>query len=107
MEKLIITVCPTDGTLNTQEKFPAIPRTLEEIAKAAAEAHDAGAAIAHLHGPWVAPHGSHSIIPDTAAWGRMAELTRELAPEMIIQFGIAGAPLEQRIPQLEAAGKAH
>lgn len=107
MEKLIITVCSTDGTLNTQETYPAIPSTLQEIAQTTIDAYNAGASIAHLHGPWVAPHGGHSLIPDSDAWGRMARLVREGAPDMIIQFGIAGAPLDQRIPQLQAEGLEH
>ncbi len=48
MRKLIITVAPT-GSLTTREQLPWIPVTPREIADAAVEAYQAGAAIAHLH----------------------------------------------------------
>jgi uncharacterized protein (DUF849 family) len=47
-EKIIIT-CAVTGSAPTPEKNPAVPVTPEEIADSALGAHDAGAAIVHLH----------------------------------------------------------
>ncbi|MDL2323672.1 3-keto-5-aminohexanoate cleavage protein [Ruminococcaceae bacterium OttesenSCG-928-A16] len=51
MEKLIITsaIC---GAEVTKENNPAVPYTVEEIAREAKSAYDAGAAIIHLHVRW-------------------------------------------------------
>ena len=48
MEKLIITaaIC---GAEVTKEKNPAVPYTIEEIAREARSAYNAGASIIHLH----------------------------------------------------------
>ena len=48
MEKLIITACIC-GAEVTKEHNPAVPYTVEEIAKEAKSAYDAGASIIHLH----------------------------------------------------------
>jgi 3-keto-5-aminohexanoate cleavage enzyme len=47
-EKIIITVAVT-GSFPTKEMNPAVPYTPEEIANAAVESYQAGAAIAHIH----------------------------------------------------------
>ena len=47
-EKIIIT-CAVTGSAPTPDMNPAVPVTPEEIALSALEAHDAGAAIVHLH----------------------------------------------------------
>ena len=41
--------CAVTGSAPTPDKNPAVPVTPEEIARSALEAHDAGAAIVHLH----------------------------------------------------------
>jgi 3-keto-5-aminohexanoate cleavage enzyme len=48
MKKAILTVAPT-GPIASRADNPALPVTPEAIADAVAEAHEAGAAIAHLH----------------------------------------------------------
>lgn len=48
MEKLIITACIC-GAEVTKENNPAVPYTVEEIAREAKSAYDAGASIIHLH----------------------------------------------------------
>ena len=96
MDKLIITVAPTDGVLYKPSEFPCVPVTLEEIVETVAESYKAGAAIAHLHGPWRIPEGGQPVI-DVEGWHEMARLVRQRCPGMIIQFGVAGAPLEDRI----------
>jgi 3-keto-5-aminohexanoate cleavage enzyme len=100
-DKLIITVAPTDGFTYSTSDFPAIPDSVEKIAQAAGEAYDAGAAIAHLHGPWNAPQGGVPTL-DADGWARMGRLVRERCPDAIVQFGVAGAPIAQRALQLEA-----
>jgi uncharacterized protein (DUF849 family) len=47
-EKIIIT-CAVTGSAPTPDMNPAVPVTPDEIAASALEAHDAGAAIVHLH----------------------------------------------------------
>lgn len=47
-EPVIITAAVT-GSFPTKEMNPAVPYTPEEIADAAVECHEAGAAIAHIH----------------------------------------------------------
>lgn len=48
MEKLIITACIC-GAEVTKEQNPNVPYTVEEIAREAKSAYDAGAALIHLH----------------------------------------------------------
>ncbi len=48
MEKLIIAACIC-GAEVTKEQNPAVPYTVEEIAKEAKAAYDAGASVIHLH----------------------------------------------------------
>ena len=48
MEKTIISVAVV-GSAPTKEMNPAVPYTPEEIAQAAIESYQAGAAIAHIH----------------------------------------------------------
>ena len=52
MDKLIISCCIC-GAEVTKENNPAVPYTVEEIAREAKSAYDAGAALIHLHGPAV------------------------------------------------------
>ncbi len=47
-DPVVITVAPT-GPLTTRSEHPAVPLSPEEIGIAVAEAHDAGAAVAHCH----------------------------------------------------------
>jgi 3-keto-5-aminohexanoate cleavage enzyme len=47
-EPVVITVAPT-GPLTTRNEHPEVPLTPEEIGRAAAEAYEAGAAVAHVH----------------------------------------------------------
>ena len=51
MEKLIISaaIC---GAEVTKEQNPAVPYTVEEIAREAKSAYDAGASVIHLHVRW-------------------------------------------------------
>lgn len=100
-DKLIITVAPTDGFTYSSADFPAVPDTVEDIARETGRAYDAGAAIAHLHGPWNAPQGGVPSL-DTEGWAKMGRLVRERCPDVVVQFGVAGAPLKQRATHLQA-----
>lgn len=105
-EKLIITVAPTDGFTYSSRDFPAIPETLQQIVDATADAYEVGASIAHLHGPWSAPQGGQPTL-DIPAWREMARMLRARCPGMIIQFGVAGGPLQQREQLLQGQGDEH
>jgi 3-keto-5-aminohexanoate cleavage enzyme len=87
MEKLIIY-----AALGYPRKtdFSAIPRSWDELIEAAVSAREAGASIVHFHGP----HDAEGhIVPD--GWGRLAEAIRKHC-DVLIDFGQAGAPIEQR-----------
>ena len=103
MNKLIITASPTDNVIYTPPEFPAVPRTAEEIATVSKQVRDAGASVVHLHGPWKMPHGATaaSIEGDDGGWGNMTRLVRAQARDIIVQYGVAGAPIEQRKLQME------
>ena len=94
MEKLIIfAALGYPGTANPA--LPAMPATWEGLVESAVAARDAGASIVHFHGP----HDKDGkIIPD--AWGRMTEEIRRRC-DVLIDFGQAGAPWEQRKPLLQ------
>lgn len=49
MGRKTILTCAVTGNLTTREQHPGLPVTPEEIARAAIEAGEAGAAVAHIH----------------------------------------------------------
>jgi 3-keto-5-aminohexanoate cleavage enzyme len=94
MEKLIIfAALGYPGSANPQ--LPAIPATWDELVESAVAARGAGASIVHFHGPH---DGEGKIIPE--GWGRLAEAIRKRC-DVLIDFGQAGAPWEQRLPLLQ------
>jgi 3-keto-5-aminohexanoate cleavage enzyme len=98
MEKLIIYAALG---YPRQTDIPAIPRSWDELIDSAVAAREAGASIVHFHGP----HGANGqIISD--GWGRLAEGIRKRC-DVLIDFGQAGAPLDQRkqLLRLGAAGR--
>ncbi|HZK09804.1 MAG TPA: 3-keto-5-aminohexanoate cleavage protein [Clostridia bacterium] len=86
MEKLIITaaIC---GAEVTKEHNPAIPYTVEEIAREAKSAYDAGASIIHLH----VREDDGTPTQDKARFQACIEAIREVAPDVIIQPSTGGA----------------
>ena len=94
MEKLVIfAALGYPGAANPA--LPAMPATWAELVESAVAARQAGASIVHFHGP----HDEDGkIIPD--AWGRVTEDIRKRS-DVLIDFGQAGAPWEQRKPLLE------
>ncbi len=94
MEKLIIfAALGYPGSANPA--LPAIPASWDELIESAVAARAAGASIVHFHGPHDA---EGKIIPD--GWGRITEAIRKRC-DVLIDFGQAGAPWEQRKPLLE------
>jgi len=94
MEKLIIfAALGYPGSANPS--LPAIPATWEELVESAVAARGAGASIVHFHGP----HDEQGrIIPDR--WGRVTEEIRKRC-DVLIDFGQAGAPWDERKPLLQ------
>ncbi len=85
MEKLIITVATT-GAMTTKENTPHLPTQPEEIAEEVRMAHEAGAAIAHIH---------VRNVDETAtmALDRFEEtvgLVRQKCPDIIINMTSSG-----------------
>jgi 3-keto-5-aminohexanoate cleavage enzyme len=87
MDKLIITAAVT-GSLTTREQNPNLPHTPEEIAKAAVEANDAGAAIVHLH---VREPESGRPVQDVELFRETIQLIRNQC-NVIINTSTGGAP---------------
>jgi len=85
MEKLIITVACT-GAMTTKENTPYLPTQPEEIAEEVRMAHEAGAAIAHIHVRTVEDKA-------TMALDRFEEtvgLVRQKCPDIIINMTSSG-----------------
>ena len=100
MEKLIIYAALGYPRETANPVLPAVPRSWEALVDAAVAAREAGASIVHFHGPH---DESGRIIPER--WGRLAEEIRRRS-DVLIDFGQAGAPFEQRLPLLDlGAGK--
>jgi len=67
MNKKVILTCAVTGSADVADKHPELPKTPEQIAKAAIDAAEAGAAIAHIH----------VRDPHTGAASRALELYKE------------------------------
>ncbi|HET6509065.1 MAG TPA: 3-keto-5-aminohexanoate cleavage protein [Baekduia sp.] len=94
----VITVAPT-GPIASRADNPTLPVTPEEIADAVAEAHDLGAAVAHLHlrGPDERPTTDPDIIR------RAMDLIAERCDILIqLSTGVGlGVPLSERARLVE------
>ena len=86
MEKLIITaaIC---GAEVTKEHNPAVPYTVEEIAREAESAYKAGASIIHLH----VREDDGTPTQDKERFRKCIEAIREKCPDVIIQPSTGGA----------------
>lgn len=78
---LIVTVAP-NGARKTQRDHPALPITPSEIARTAAECHEAGAAMIHLHVRDAA--GAHSLDPGHYR-AAIEAIRREVGSRLVIQ----------------------
>ena len=86
MDKLIISCCIC-GAEVTKENNPAVPYTVEEIAREAKSAYDAGAALIHLHVRW----DDGTPTQDKGRFQECVDAIRKVCPEVIIQPSTGGA----------------
>jgi 3-keto-5-aminohexanoate cleavage enzyme len=107
MDKLIITAA-CDSRVSYPANHHCLPSTRENAVPIADEyvrCLEAGASIAHLHGvraleTQIQEDGKKLSRLDVAGWEEMTLSIRERA-DGIIQYGIAGARLQDRIPLME------
>lgn len=107
MEKLIITAA-ADSRVSYPRNHHCLPSTRENVAGIAEDyvrCIEAGASIAHLHGvrsleDKIQADGKKLSRLDVDGWSEMTDRIREGA-DCIIQYGIAGARLEDRIPLMD------
>lgn len=107
MDKLIITAA-CDSRVSYPANHYCLPSTRENakpIADEYARCLNAGAAIAHLHGvrkleSEIQEDGKKLSRLDVDGWKEMTDAIRDQA-DGIIQYGIAGARLEDRVPLME------
>ena len=86
MEKLIITACIC-GAEVTKQHNPAVPYTVEEIAREAKSAYDAGASIIHLH----VRKDDGTPTQDKGRFAECFDAIRAVCPGVIIQPSTGGA----------------
>ncbi|MDL2256689.1 3-keto-5-aminohexanoate cleavage protein [Bacteroidales bacterium OttesenSCG-928-I14] len=86
MEKLIITaaIC---GAEVLKEHNPAVPYTVEECAREAKSAYDAGASIIHLH----VRYDDGTPTQDKARFKEVIDAIKAVCPDVIIQPSTGGA----------------
>ena len=86
MEKLIVTaaIC---GAEVTKEQNPSVPYTIDEIAREAQAAYEAGAAIIHLH----VREDDGTPTQDRERFQEAVTAIRKCCPEVIIQPSTGGA----------------
>lgn len=99
MEKLIVTVT-TDASMS-YPRNPYNPQTVEEHAVEYIRCVEAGASIAHLHGPFTPdkdyqPDGTKLADLDLPGWQKLKDLIQEKC-DPIIQYGIANGRFPQRV----------
>lgn len=87
MNRNVIISCAVTGAGDTMDRHPAIPVTPQQIADAAIEAAQAGAAVAHVHvrDPETGAH-SH----DTALFREIVERVRASDTDVILNFTAGG-----------------
>jgi len=98
MRKMVIT-CAVTGAETTRRQNPNLPVTPAEIASAAAEAREAGAAILHLHAR--DPQGNPTC--DTGTFRATIEKIRA-ATDIVIEVttgGAVGMSIDERLAVLE------
>lgn len=93
MRPVVITAALT-GVLATRDQCPAIPYTPSEIAEEGRRAHQAGAAILHIH----ARNDDGSATFEAGVYQEIRDRTRELCPDAILNFSTGGIGItrEQR-----------
>lgn len=86
MEKLIITAA-ISGAEVLKEHNPAVPYTVEECAREAKSAYDAGASIIHLH----VRHDDGTPTQDKNRFKEVMDAIYKVCPDVIIQPSTGGA----------------
>lgn len=86
MTPLIIT-CALSGAEVTKAQNPAIPYTVEEMAREARAAVDAGASILHIH----ARHDDGTPTQEAGRYKQILDAIRAACPEAILQVSTGGA----------------
>lgn len=107
MNKIIITAA-CDSRVSYPSNHYCIPSTRENVPAIADEyvrCINAGASISHLHGvrkleDKIQADGKKLSRLDVDGWREMTDLIKEKA-DSVIQYGIAGARLEDRIPLMQ------
>jgi 3-keto-5-aminohexanoate cleavage enzyme len=107
VDKLIITAA-CDSRVSYPGNHYCIPSTRENVPAIADEyvrCYNAGASIAHLHGvrrleDKIQADGKKLSRLDVDGWNEMTKLIQQKS-DSIIQYGIAGARLEDRIPLMQ------
>ncbi len=87
MNRNVIVTCAVTGAGDTVDKHPAIPVTPAQIADAAIEAAQAGAAIAHIH---VRDPETGGISHDTALFREVVERVRASGTDVILNLTAGG-----------------
>ncbi len=99
MEKLIITAA-ISGAEVTKEMNPAVPYTIEEIAREAKAAYDAGASVIHLHVRW----DDGTPTQDKSRFDEAFNAIKKVCPDVIIlpsTGGAVGMTAEERLQPIE------
>ena len=107
MDKLIITAA-CDSRVSYPSNHYCLPSTRENavaIGEEYVRCLEAGASIAHLHGvrslePEIQEDGKKLSRLDVDGWNEMTQVIRDKS-DGIIQYGIAGARLEDRVPLMK------
>ncbi|MEA2511299.1 MAG: 3-keto-5-aminohexanoate cleavage enzyme, partial [Thermomicrobiales bacterium] len=84
-EKLIISAALT-GSWPTKAQNPAVPITEEEIAQAALECAEAGAAIVHIH----VRNEQGKVTCDPARYAKVRDLIRARGSDVVINMSTGG-----------------
>jgi len=93
-EDKVILSCALTGAVTTKKHCPAIPYTPVEIADEARRAHDAGAAIVHVHAR------TDDGLPtwDVATFRRIQEEVKARCPDLLLNWSTGGVgPMESRV----------
>src|SRR6266446_3519633 len=94
-DKVVVT-CALTGVLAKRDQCPWVPYTPEEIAEEARRAHDAGAAVVHIHAR--TPEGDPTYEPQVYA--EIRRLTEARCP-VILNFSTGGlGPMEGRVAHI-------
>jgi uncharacterized protein (DUF849 family) len=87
MNNEVVVSCAVTGAGDTIGKHPGVPVTPKQIAAAAIEAAEAGAAVAHIH---VRDPGTGAISHETALFREVVERIRESDTDVIINLTAGG-----------------